>query len=807
MHGFFGDVRQSLRAFRREPGFTAIAIVALALGVGSSTAMFSIVDTVLLRPLPYVAPERQLLVTALDGNHQRVPMGNAEFLQLQRPTTTLDAFGAFYPHRATVMTPSGPRQAWVANVSASLFRTLGIQPVLGRAFDPTEDIAGAPPVVIVSDAFWRRELGADPAVLGRTLEVDSPGGGAGASESHLATIVGVLPRGVAFPRLTRQELFLPLGIPSGQAATPGPARNGLYGFARMKPGVTAAAAKAEMGSVVHGLTGYDVDVEPLFQWVTADAAPALRAAFAGVLLLLVIACTNVALLLVMRGTARGRDLAIRAALGGGRGRVALQQVSEGLFLALAGGALGVGIAVLAVRGVAELAPSGIPRLHEVHVDARMAAFALLASVLSGALAGAASAGAALRSDLFLLLKDGGVGATPGSARSRVRDGLVVAQLALALLLATGAGLLLRSLDRLSAVPLGLEPKDLFATFVRTQGASSAPALAQLLAAARTIPGVENAALVGTIPFETGRGWDDTISIEGRNASATTPDVASINWFTPGYLETAGIRLIKGRDLASSDTARSAPVALVNETFVARYLAGREPIGALFKSYDWPQTTFAVVGVVQDVRQWGPAEAPIPEVYLPELVFARNENAYRDGAMLVVRSRLPPGHVEAAVRSAGARLESQVRLGPTRPVDEYLGSFFRQRRFQVQLAVLFAMAALSLAALGVYATMAFSVVQRRRELAVRAALGAHRGQLFALVLARAFRLAVVGIVLGIAGSLALSRFLSALLYGVSERDPLTLVLVGGTLGAVALAASLLPALTAARIDPMTVLRSE
>ena len=298
----------------------------------------------------------------------------------------------------------------------------------------------------------------------------------------------------------------------------------------------------------------------------------------------------------------------------------------------------------------------------MQVDARMAAFALLASAISGALAGAASAGVALRSDLFLLLKDGGVGATPGSARSRVRDALVVAQLAIALLLATGAGLLLRSLERLSAVPLGFEPNHLLTTFVRTQGASSAPALAQLLAAARAIPGVENAALVGTIPFELGRGWSDSVMVEGRNPTLTTPDYASLNWCSPGFLATTGMRLIKGRDLAPTDTGRGSPVALVNETFVARYLADREAIGALFKSYDWPETTFAIVGVVQDVRQWGPAEAAIPEVYLPELLFARNEAAYRDGAMLVVRSRLPPGRVESALRSAGAPLDSQVREG-------------------------------------------------------------------------------------------------------------------------------------------------
>jgi len=795
MQGFEVDLRQSIRGFAREPGFTAVAVAALAIGVGSSTAMFSVVDAALLRPLPYRAPERLIEVISVEGTGQRVPMGAVEFFQLEKQARTVEAIGAFYPHSATVASASGPRQARMANLSASMFATLGIAPARGRAFEAAEDFAGGQQVVIVSDAFWRRELGADPSVLGRTLDVDH----------KPAVVVGVLPRGVAFPGIEKYELFLPLGITAEQAALTG-ARSGLYGIARLKPGITSAVARAEIDSIVHATSGYGVTVEPLLQWLTGEAAPALRAAFAAVLLLLVIACSNVALLLLMRGTARGRDLAIRAALGGGHRRVAFQQVAEGVLLAIAGGALGLVLAVFAVRGVVALAPAGIPRLNEVQVDWRMAAFALLASLISGGLSGAASAWHALRSDLFQLLKEGGAGATPSGARSRVRDGLVVAQLGLALLLATGAGLLLRSLQRLSAVPLGVEPTNLLASFVYPQGLSFTPATVQLLAAAKAIPGVEDTALVGYLPFDR-RGWDDTVGVEGRSTSPTTPDVAGINWFSPGYLATAGVRLVRGRDLDTADGAHSAPVAVINETFVARFLSGREPIGALFTSSDWPGTSFAVVGVVQDVRQWGPAYTSIPEVYLPQLQFARNERAYEEGAMLVVKSRLPPGRVEAALRAAAAPLDSQLLLGPTQPLDHYLGWHFQQRRFQLGLAVAFASAALGLAALGVYGAMAFSVVQRRRELAVRAALGAQRRQLSTLVLARAARLALLGVSLGVLGALALSRFLAALLYGVSERDPLTFAVVAATLGTVALAASLLPALAAARLDPMTVLRSE
>ncbi|MGE5047581.1 MAG: ADOP family duplicated permease [Deltaproteobacteria bacterium] len=796
MDGLLVDLRQSLRALLRERWFTLMAVAALAIGVGSSTAMFSVVDAALWRPLPYTAPERLIEFTAVEGTGTPVPVGAVEVFELQKRATTAEAVGAFYPHAVTLVSASGPRPVRAANVSASMFAAFGIRPLRGRAFEPGEDVAGGVPVAIVSDGFWRRELGADPAVLGRTIQVDHKS----------ATVVGVLPPKVAFPRLERCEVLLPLAIPPEALALPA-ARSGLYGFARLKPGVTAAAARADFDSIVRATNGYGITVERLDRWVTGAAAPALRASFAAVLLLLVIACSNVALLLLMRGTARGRDLAIRAALGGGRRRVAFQQIAEGLVLALAGGALGLVLAIFAVRGLIALAPYGIPRLNEVRIDWRMGTFALLASLISGALAGAGSAWHAARSDLFLLLKEGGAGATPGAARSRLRDALVVAQLAFALLLGTGAGLLVRSLQRFAAVPLGFEPKDLMAAVLYPQGPSYTQATAQLLAAAHAIPGVRSAALVGGLPLDSTHGGpDDSVHVEGRNPTDTMPDVASLNWYSPGYLETAGIPLVRGRDFVSSDTADSAPVAIVNQTFVARYLSGREPIGALVSSYDWRPTVFTIVGVVQDVRQAGPEYPIFPELFLPQGMFARNKAAWEGGATLVVKTALPPGRVESALRAAAAPLASQLMLGPLRTLDDVLGPWFEQRRFQLDLAIAFAAAALGLAALGVYGSMAFAVVQRQRELAVRAALGAQARQLSRLVLARGARLALVGICLGVLGALALSRFLSALLFGIGERDPLTYAAVAVTLAIVALAASFLPARAAARVDPMTVLRS-
>jgi putative ABC transport system permease protein len=796
MSGLILDLRQSLRGFLRQPGFTAIAALALAIGVGSSTAMFSIVETVLRRPLPYAAPERLLMIAALDGKGQKVPLGPAQFLYLQENAASAEAVGVFTGGSGTIATPLGVKQAPVGHLSASLFKTLGMAPAFGRAFEPAEDHAGNDAVAVVSDAFWRRELAADPGALGRVIQIDR----------RAVTVVGVMPAGAIFPLLARYQLFVPLGITPQQLATPDD-RTGLFGIVRMKTGVTPDGAKAEFDALLRAFSKNGVEATRFLPWLTESYAPALEAAFAAVLLLLLIACANVALLLLMRGTARARDLAIRAALGGGRGRIARQHVVEAIALALAGGALGLVLAAFAIRALAALAPVDLlPRIDELRVDWRVAAFALLASLAAGAAAGVVSAWQAQRTDLFGLLKDGGANSA-SAGRSRLRDGLVVAQLAVALVLAAGTGLLVRSMERLAAVPLGVDPTHLSGTFVYAQGEASPVAAAQLLRAARNTVGVEEASLAGVLPFERGvRSWGETVDIAGRTRPDGVWDVALPNWFTPGYLTMAGTRLLKGRDLADTDTATSTPVALVNQTFVDRFLAGRDPIGVSFAMTGWT-VKFNVVGVVQDVRQWGPGEAVAPQVYLPHAQFALAAENYRRGFMLVTKSQQAPSRLESALRASAAGLSTQLLLGTTTPLDDYLGNWSRQRRFYLDIALVFAGAAIVLAALGVYGAMAFSVLQRRRELAVRAALGARARHLAGLVLARGVRLAAVGTCFGILGSLALSRFLAALLFGVGERDPLTFAVVVITLASVTVTASLLPAIAAARLDPMTVLRSE
>lgn len=797
MTGLVFDFRQMLRGLFHAPRFVLIAVLPVALGIGIATSMFSIVDTALLRPLPYLTPERQVQLMSVNSAGEHVPMGAAEFLQLARHVTTIESLGVFYPHGSIVTSPSyGPRQVRVANLSASMFTTLGIVPSRGRPFSVDEDFAGHDPVAVVTDAYWRRELNGDPSAVGRTLQVGR----------KPVVVVGVLPPMVSFPRLDRYEIFLSLSITPEQAAlTTG--RSGLYGIARLKRGVDISAAKAEMDSILHAFNGYGVEVQPLAGWLTGEAAPALRIAFASVLFLLLIACANVTLLLLMRGTARGRDLAIRAALGGGTFRVALQQTMEGVTLCLAAGAVGMVLATFMVRAVILFAPEGIPRLRELQVDLRMALFACAAAVCAGVLSGAVSAWHSLRSGLFGMLRDGGASATPGAQKSRLRDGLIVIQLAMTLLLAVGAGLLVRSMERLLSVPLGVEPRNVLATFVYTQRSSSLDtATDQLLASARGIPGVEAAALVGYLPFEN-RGWDDAVRVEGRKTSDTAPDVASLNWLTPGYLNAIGIHLLKGRDFMITDTARSTPVGIINQAFVNRYLAGREPIGAVVAPGDWTPTSFIVVGVIQDVRQWGPAAEPLPELYLPQQQFSKNEEAYQSGAMLVIKSHIGKEQLSAALRASVSPLSSQIQLGETQFLDDYLGGHFRQRRFQLDLAVAFAVASLCLAALGIYGSMSFMVVQRRRELAVRAALGAERWQLQGLVLARVVRLAVIGICIGSVSALALSRFLAALLFGVPQHDPMTFAVAAALLAAVALAASLPAAVAASHLNPMTVLRDE
>lgn len=620
MRALILNLRQSLRGFLRQPGFTAIAVLALAIGVGSSTAMFTIVDTVLRRPLPYAAPERLLMIIALDGEGQKVPLGPAQFLHLQEHVTSAEAVGVFAGGSGTIATPFGVKQAPVGHLSASLFKTLRMGPALGRAFEPAEDYAGNDAVAVVSDAFWRRELARDPGALGRVIQIDR----------RPVTIVGVMRSDAIFPKLGRYELFVPLGITREQLATRDD-RTGLFGIVRMKPGVTPDGAKAELDAVLRAFSKNGIEATRFLPWLTESYAPALEAAFAGVLLLLLIACANVALLLLMRGAARARDLAIRAALGGGRGRIARQHILEAIALALGGGALGLMLASFAIRALAALAPVDLlPRIKEVRVDWRVAAFALIAALAAGALSGVVSAWQAQRGDVFGLLKDGGAN-TAGTARSRIRDALVVAQLAVALVLAAGTGLLVRSMERLAAVPLGMDPKHLSGTFVYAQGEASPAAAAQLLDAARKTAGVEDASLVGVLPFEPGvRSWGETVDIVGRTHSDGVWDVVLPNWFTKGYLAMAGTRLLKGRDLADTDTATSTPVALVNQTFVDRFLAGRDPIGVNFGMTGW-KVKFTVAGVVQDVHQWGPGEAVAPQVYLPHAQFALAPQNYQQGS--------------------------------------------------------------------------------------------------------------------------------------------------------------------------------
>ncbi|HEY2028874.1 MAG TPA: ADOP family duplicated permease [Myxococcales bacterium] len=793
MRGLLLDLRQSLRGFSRQPGFAAVAILALAIGVGSSTATFSLVDTVLRRPLPYASPERLLALRAIDGAGEYVPLGPAQFLHLQDRAKTIQAIGMLGGGSDIVTTSAGTKPLGVGHVSASLFTTLGVSPAIGRAFEPAEDYAGKDAVVVIADGFWRRELNGDPAVLGRTIRIDR----------RAVTIVGVLPPRVSFPLIERYELVMPLGITAQQLADRD--RTGLYGIVRMKPGVTPDAVRAELDALLRAFNHNGIDATRFVPFLTGSYAPALEASFAAVLLLLVIACANVALLLLMRGSARARDLAIRAALGGGRARIARQHVLEGVLLAVAGGGLGLLLAALALRFLAAVGP--LPRMDQLSVDFRMAAFAVISSLCAGALSGLASAAPVLEPDVFGLLNDGGASVTAGSGRSRLRDGMVVAQLAIALMLAAGTGLLVRSMQRFAAVPLGADPANLFGTFFYPERTASVATANRVLEAARKTPGVEEAALAGVLPFERGtRGWGESVDVVGRTHRPDVWDTVIPNWFSPGYLGLAGTRLLKGRDLAETDTATSTPVALVNQTFVDRYLAGRDPLGVAFDMTTWP-IRFTIVGVVQDVHQWGPGEPVQPQVYLPQAQFAFSRDNYQQGFMLVTKSHLPVARLEPQLRAATAGFAGELLLGPTRALEDFLAGWSRQRRFYLEVALVFAAAALLLSALGVYGATAFSVVQRRRELAVRAALGARGRQLAWLVLGRGLRLALIGVAIGLAGSLLLSRFLAALLFGVGARDPLTFAAVAAALAMVTLAASVLPAAAAARQDPMTALRGD
>jgi predicted permease len=799
------DLRFAVRMLVKNPGFTAAAVLTLALGIGANTAVFSVIDGVLLRPLPYRNPAE--LVVIWETNAQaaifREPTSAPNFLDWRAQNRALDGMAATANWIPTLSGQGDPQQLTGSMVTAEFSPVLGVAPALGRNFLPEEDRPGHEAVVILSHSLWERQFGSAPNVPGRKITLNE----------RVFTVIGVMPPGFRHPELTRPakrvEVWRPLALPPDPRGRRG---DFLRVFARTKPGVSLQQARTEMTAISERLArqypeanaAFKTETVPLTEAIVGEVSRPLWLLLGAVGLLLLIACANVASLLLARATERRREFAIRAALGGARTRLFRQLITESLLLSLVGAVLGVLLAVWGLNSMVALGGAAIPRSDQVHVDGWVLAFTLAVSVLTGVLFGVFPAVQACRSDLGEALKAGGRSAASGFRQNRLRALLVASEMALTLLLLVGAGLLLRSFWRIQSVQLGFQPARVLTAelklpaFQKPDPVRNSSFLAGLLDRLQYLPGAEAVGGINSVPLS-GRGAELDFRIQGR--PEPPPNVvqdAIVSVATPGYFRAMGIALRRGRLFTFQDAREAPPVALISEAMARRYFSAEDPLG---KRIDVGEGWMQIAGVVADVRHQGVLTEPKAQIYMP--------HAQKGWPLmtLVVRARKDPNSLIAALRHELRLMDKNLALANIKTAEQLVSDAVGERRFAMLLLVLFAALALALAAIGIYGVIAYSVAQRTQEIGVRMALGAQRSDVLRLVLRQGLGMAWVGLGAGIPAALVLTRLLSSMLYGVTPSDPLTFASVIVFFTAVAALASYLPARRATRIDPMVALRYE
>ncbi len=814
------DLRFAVRTLRKSPGFATAAILTLALAVGSNTAVFSVVNGVLLRPLPFAEQDRLFMLAEQSRQGAFRPPSYPTFLDWRAQSSAFSGLAYVRGGGQRLAGPDGVQNIVGSFASPGFFATLGEGPLLGRLFTQDEERAGTH-VAVLSYALWQSRFGGDPHILGRTLSLTA----------GVFTVVGVLPHDVAYPPWASEQLYMPIATVAAtdRALTERGFHADCRIIGRLKRGMTRELAKADLDGVARReaatYPGFNADwtsvaLFPLRDEILFGTTQQLLVLVVAVGLVLMIGCVNVANLTLARAGGRGRELAIRSALGAGRGRVVRQLFTESLLLAAVGGALGVVTAYGAVALLRRAAPAVLPRLETVVVGGWVLAFALGVTIITAVATGLLPAVRAARPDLTDSLKEGTAGAGTGHRRQRLRAALVISEIALAVVLVVGAGLLIRSLWRLRAVNPGFDPQGLVTFFIsppplRAQDPVRLAALyTQVEDAARALPGVTSVALTNFTPLA-GGGLPSPVEIPGR---APDPLRDPRVWFmtvSPGYFRTMRIPLRAGREFTEADLAPGAAV-IVNEAFTRAFWSGLDPIGRQVTLHKAVQgrpdfgepLPGTVVGVVGDVHHFGldlPAEA---QVYVP---FTRNVWGHMS---LVVRTAVPPGGFLQTLSRAVRQVDPDIPMtltGSTGSMSAVgtvdITGGLASRRFDALLLGSFAAAALLLAAIGIYGLLAYAVGQRRRELGIRLALGASRGDVMSQVVGEGIQLAAAGIVVGVLIALAVTRLLTALLYGVGASDPMTFVGVVALLAVVSLVASYLPARRAAKLDPVVALRSE
>ena len=822
------DVRYGMRMLLRRPAFTLVAVVTLALGIGANTAIFSVVNTMLLRALPFPEPERLVLVwdDRPQGNWPQLPLSLPNFLDLREQCQSCAGMSAWTPGSFSLSGVAEPEQVQYAVVSSNLFSVLGVRPALGRDFLPEEDRASGSRAVIISHSLWQRRFNSDPQFIGQTVTLDG----------QQFEVAGVLPAGFRFASFPREtEIWLPFGLDPLKERIYNRNAKELGVIARLRPGVSREQAQAEMVEISRRLEqrhpefnrGLKLQVAALGEQSVRNLRPALLVLLGAVGFVLLIACANVANLQLARAVSRRREMAIRAALGAGRWRLVRQSLIENALLAVMGGGVGV---LLAFWGIDLLAllPFNAPSFfmpyyvppRQINIDGRVLGFTCLLSLLTSVICGLVPAAHASRADLNEALKEGG-GKSPG--RRGARRLLVVAEMALALLLLTGAGLLVNSFVRLLRVDPGFDPENVL-TFTLSLPKAKYPEnrqvtdfYARVLERAATLPGVT---AVGAVEFLPLSGVDSStgIFIEGRPVPPPSErNHAHYRTVTVDYFRAMGMRLRQGRALTERDDQRAPRVAVINETMARKYWPGEDAIGKRVSfdfeamrfyrdrppDWDIPGGMRQIVGVVADVKHSNLKAVAVPEMFIP------TEQAQRlvREMTVVLRTTSDPLALAGAMRREVAAIDPDQSLSNLSTMSQLLAASVAQPRFSLLAFAVFAAIALVLASVGIYGVMSYSVSERTHEVGVRMALGARPGDVMRLVLGQGLRLALAGVAIGLMAALALTRVLTSLLYGVSATDPATLAMVVVLLTGVALLACYLPARRAARVDPVVALRQE
>ncbi len=809
------DLRYAIRMMRKNAGFTLIAAVTLALGIGANTALFSVIDAVLLRPLPFADPGRLVAARSVDlkDSTQGGDISYPAFLDWRAQGRTFSAMSVWTARNFTYTGGDQPESVPGAVVSANLFSLLGIAPAVGRKFTPEEDTPGSEQLpVILSYEFWQSHFGGSRNVLGRALTLDN----------RKYNVVGVMPARFQFPvQSERVELWTTIAddLLGAHALARQRGVSYLQVVARLKPGVEAAQAQSDLALIQERLNRQypenrprGVVIQSESDAITGSVRPALLVLLGAVGFVLLIACANVANLLLARATTRRKELTVRSALGASRWMIARQLLTESILLAMAGGALGVWVARWSTGALVSMAPQGLARAGEIALDLRMLGFTLLVSLATGVLFGLAPAGQVFRLDLTASLSESGRGTSAGSAGGRVRGMLVVSQLAIAFVLLIGAGLLLRSFVRLRQVDLGFRA-DHVLTFLlnvpsdRHPRAQQAVFVRELLRSARALPGVKSASAVFGLPLSDGQSIFTVLEIEGRPVPPSQRPRVGFRIIESEYFNAMGIRMLRGRSFTPQDEQGGPPLAIVNETFARQMFKGENPVGHRIKpsisfgdSDDAPMRE--IIGVVGDVKSSSISGGSVPEVYAPQ-----TPTDFIGQMTVVVRSATAPNALIAPLRSLVSSMDKDLPLRDVRTMDDYVSASISAPRFEALLLSIFAALAFVLTAIGLYGVISYSVAQRTREMGIRIALGAQRGSILRMVVREGALLATMGAGAGMAASLLATRLIRGLLYGIGVTDPATFVAVPLLLTAVALVASYVPARRATRVDPMMVLREE